>query len=144
MEHLPSYMVPSAIIIVDALPRLENLKIDRARLTQMDARRLAEAVNPIDDPVADEVARIFASVIGVDGATLDDNVLSLGGDSLQAVNVAIALESRLQIAIPTEVFTSSKTIRELADWIASQKAPCGLLGLLGTFRRKRTPHLRPK
>jgi acyl carrier protein len=53
-------------------------------------------------------------------ATLDDNVLSLGGDSMQAVTIALELESRLAVEIPIETFQATQTIRELAEWIALQ------------------------
>jgi len=120
-KYLPPYMIPAEINVVDALPRLANLKIDRVRLAELDAKCRALAGYTSHDSLAEEVAEIFASVIGVDRATFDDNVLSLGGDSLQAIKVAIELESRFGVAIPVDVFESTRTILELARWIAIQR-----------------------
>jgi amino acid adenylation domain-containing protein len=123
MQRLPRYMVPATLRVVDGLPRLPNLKVDRVQLAQIDAARAAQMVNPTDDPLIAEVAGIFETVLGTTGATPDDNVSSLGGDSLQAVKVAIELETRFRIAIPADIFESTQTIGELARWIATRQAP---------------------
>jgi acyl carrier protein len=121
-KRLPFYMIPATLNVIDLLPRLPNLKVDRVRLAQMDAVRVAQMVNPIDDPLIAEVAEIFESVLGKVRATPEDNVWSLGGDSLQVVRVAIEMENRFDIAIPPDVFESTQTIRELARWLAVQRA----------------------
>jgi len=122
-KRLPQYMIPATINLIDALPRLPNLKIDRTRLAQIDAARLAQMSVPIDDPLIAELVGIFELVLGDVKPTPDDNISSLGGDSLQAVKVVLELESRFGIAIPVGVFESTQTIRELAEWIAVQNAP---------------------
>jgi amino acid adenylation domain-containing protein len=122
-KRLPQYMIPATINMIDPLPRLPNLKIDRIRLAQVDAARVTQLVVPIDDPLIAELVKIFEAVLGDVRATPDDNISSLGGDSLQAVKVVLELESRFGIAIPVGVFEATQTIRELAEWIAVQKAP---------------------
>jgi acyl-coenzyme A synthetase/AMP-(fatty) acid ligase/acyl carrier protein len=121
-QQLPHHMVPPIIVLVDKLPRLPGLKIDRMQLAQMDASRMAQMLDPIDDPLVHEVAEIFKLVLGVDGATPEDNVASLGGDSLQAVKVAIELENRFGVVISPQLFEANQTIGAVADWITSQKA----------------------
>ena len=121
-SQLPGYMVPPTIIVVDELPRLPNLKIDRVRLTRMDAERVAQLAKESDDAVVGEVARIFEHVLGVTDPAIDDNVASLGGDSLQALRVAAELEKRFGVAIPPRIFQRSETIGALAQWIALQRS----------------------
>jgi acyl carrier protein len=53
-------------------------------------------------------------------ATADDNLLSLGGDSMQAVTIALELEEHFEMPIPIDAFEATQTIRELAAWIASR------------------------
>jgi len=118
-RSLPVYMIPSAIFAIDQLPRLPSLKLDRSRLQEIDSERMKGAAGGWDDPLLREVARIFEQVIGIAGAMPDDNVASLGGDSLQAVNIALELETRFRVAIPTEIFKGMLAIRELAQWIVS-------------------------
>lgn len=121
-KRLPLYMIPATLNIVDQLPRLPTLKIDRIRVAQLDATRVVEMVNPIDDPLIAELVKIFESVLGNVGATAEDNVSSLGGDSLQAVKVALELEKHFGVVVPANVFESIQTIRELARWLAVHKA----------------------
>jgi acyl carrier protein len=121
-RRLPGYMIPATFHVFDALPRLPNLKIDRRRLAEIDATHAARTTGPITDPVVAEVASIFDSVLGSAGASPEDNVLSLGGDSLQVIKVAIELEARFRMEIPAEVFEASQNIGELARWIKEQQA----------------------
>jgi acyl-coenzyme A synthetase/AMP-(fatty) acid ligase/acyl carrier protein len=120
LKCLPQFMVPATINVIDRLPRLPNLKVDRTRLAQMDADRLAEIAVPLDDPLIGSVIAIFETVLGDVRATPEDNVSSLGGDSLQAVRIALAIEQRFGMAIPVDGFESAQTIRELARWIATR------------------------
>jgi acyl carrier protein len=121
-RSLPLYMIPATLNLVDQLPRLPTLKIDRVRVAQMDAASVVQTANPIDDPLVAELVKIFDSVLGNPGATAEDNVSSLGGDSLQAVKVALELEKRFGVAMPADVFESIQTIQELARWLAGQNA----------------------
>ena len=121
-KRLPLYMIPATLNIVGQLPRLPTLKIDRIRVAQLDATRVVEMVNPIDDPLVADLVKIFESVLGNVGATAEDNVSSLGGDSLQAVKVALELEKYFGVVVPANVFESMQTIQELARWLAVHKA----------------------
>jgi acyl-coenzyme A synthetase/AMP-(fatty) acid ligase len=117
-QRLPAHMLPAVISILPELPRLPNHKIDRARLAALDERAAASS-DPDDDPTTAGIISVFETVLGCT-ATLDDNVLSLGGDSMQAVTIALELENRLAVEIPIETFQATQTIRELAEWIALQ------------------------
>jgi amino acid adenylation domain-containing protein len=120
LKRLPRYMIPATINVSENLPRLPNLKIDRTRLEQIDAERLAQMIVPIDDPLIAELIKIFESILGDVRATPEDNVSSLGGDSLQVVQIAAELQYRFGIALPIDIFETTQTIRELARWIASR------------------------
>jgi len=122
VKRLPRYMVPATINLVVQLPRLPNLKVDRVGLARIDTDRVAQMTYPIDDPVIAELIAIFETVLGDVRATPEDNVSSLGGDSLQAVKVAIELQAHFGVRIPQDIFETTQTIRELARWLAAQKA----------------------
>jgi nonribosomal peptide synthetase DhbF len=122
VKRLPRYMIPATITLIARLPRLPNLKIDRVGLARIDTDRVAQMTYPIDDPLIAELIAIFESVLGDVRATPEDNVSSLGGDSLQAVKVAIELQTHFGIPIPQDIFETTQTIRELARWLAEQKA----------------------
>lgn len=126
LRQLPRHMIPAHIDVIEEVPRLANMKIDRVRLTQIDATRIAQRTARVDDPLLAEVIGIFETVLGdVGGVTPEDNVLSLGGDSLQAVAILVDLQDRFGIAIPVEVFETIETIRQLARWIEAQQVSAG-------------------
>lgn len=119
-KSLPVYMVPSTIFVSSELPRLANFKIDRLRLAELDAVRATNLSERAGNPLIDEIAEIYEEVLTVAGATAEDTLNSLGGDSLQVLKVAIVLEERLQVQIPAEVLQEIP-IRELAHQIALRR-----------------------
>jgi amino acid adenylation domain-containing protein len=123
-QVLPGYMLPASINIVDALPKLANFKIDRSALARMDAERDDGLAAREADPLLDEIAAAFEAALRVKGATPEDNLLSLGGDSLQAVDVMLEIRSRTGVDVPAEVFAESETIRRLAAWVADRSPAC--------------------
>jgi amino acid adenylation domain-containing protein len=111
---LPAAMVPARIVLSESLPRLPSLKVDRARLAAIDAAAMAGASTGDVDPRLQRIIAVFEEVLQVGGATPEDNLRTLGGNSLQAVELALALEQRLGISIPVGSFQASRSIRELA------------------------------
>jgi acyl-coenzyme A synthetase/AMP-(fatty) acid ligase/acyl carrier protein len=122
-QRLPGHMIPAAIFIVDDFPRLASLKIDRVRLAELDAAQGTAADERIHGSMVDQVATVFERVLGVRAATSEDSLSSLGGDSLQAVEIAAELERRFAVPLPVETFNAAQSIGELARWIAAQHAP---------------------
>lgn len=118
-EKLPHHMVPGDVYICDELPWL-NFKIDRLRLEEMDRMRAVQTTAA--DGMAAEVARVFEAVLNVGGATPDDSLASLGGDSLQAVDIVLRMEKTFGIKVPQEMFRSTCSIRELGAWL-EQRVP---------------------
>ncbi|WP_091573596.1 non-ribosomal peptide synthetase [Micromonospora sediminicola] len=88
-QDLPSYMVPSAFVTLDALPLNANGKVDRDRLPAPDGVRpeLAEDYVPPRTPLQRQLAEIVAAVVGVEQVGIHDNFFDLGGDSIQAIQV---------------------------------------------------------
>jgi amino acid adenylation domain-containing protein len=121
-ERLPAYLIPPAIILMDEIPRVEDSTVDRVRLAQIDAGKIEDTHNGVAPRLLKELTEIFEAIIGAVGATPEDNVVSLGGDSLQAIHIAIELESRFGVTIPPEVFQEMPNILDLAQWIAAQDA----------------------
>jgi non-ribosomal peptide synthase protein (TIGR01720 family) len=87
-QSLPDYMVPTAFVALDALPRTTSGKIDRRTLPapprQPDTGSLYVAALT---PVEEELARIWADVLGVDRVGVEDNFFALGGDSVLSIQV---------------------------------------------------------
>jgi amino acid adenylation domain-containing protein len=120
-QRLPRYLVPWPIVIIDDFPRLPSLKIDRVGLAELDARRVRQDSQGIENSIVVEVTKVFEQVLEVAGATADDNLYSLGGDSLQAVDIAAELERRFGVIVLEETMASVHNIRDLAMWIADRQ-----------------------
>jgi len=119
LVRVPRHMVPAQVMFLDRLPRLTTLKIDRLRLANIDADAYASAVANADDPVVREVITVFEETLGIQGATGEDTLASLGGDSLQALTVLPRLESRLGLRLPLDQLEAAASIADLARSITA-------------------------
>jgi acyl carrier protein len=66
------------------------------------------------------VLAVYASVLEIPGVDPDADVYDLGGDSVQAVQIALELEVELGVAIPLEAFEDSSSPRAIARWIEAE------------------------
>ncbi|WP_057921655.1 non-ribosomal peptide synthetase [Lysobacter capsici] len=92
--RLPDYMMPSAFVLLDALPLTANGKVDRAALPMPEGqdavvRRAYAAPQGIEETI---LAEAWAAVLGIDAVGRHDSFFELGGHSLSA----IALIERLR------------------------------------------------
>ncbi|MET8178288.1 non-ribosomal peptide synthase/polyketide synthase [Streptomyces sp. NPDC005336] len=97
--ELPGYMVPSAVVPLDALPLSANGKLDRAALPAPGPAADRAPYRAPRDTTERLVARIWAEVLGVERVGAEDDFFALGGDSI----LSIRLTSRLREAFDTEV-----------------------------------------
>jgi acyl carrier protein len=119
-ERVPPYMMPAEIAVLDELPWLPNFKIDRQRLAQIDAARLNERSQTESSPLIGELIETFEQVTKVSGATPTDNILSLGGDSLQALELMLEISRRFRVVVPEQAQDPTRTIsqwaRDISAW----------------------------
>ena len=119
-ERVPPYMMPAEIGVLDELPWLPNFKIDRQRLAQIDAARLNERSRMDDSPLIGELIETFEQVMQVSGARPTDNVRSLGGDSLQALELVLEIQRRFRVVVPEQAQDPTRTIsqwaRDISAW----------------------------
>jgi amino acid adenylation domain-containing protein len=113
-ERVPPYMMPAEIMILDELPWLPNFKIDRQRLAQIDAERLGERSSAPSSPLIAELIETFKRVTKAAGATSNDNIRSLGGDSLQALELMLEISRRFGVVVPEKAQDPNRTIAQWA------------------------------
>ncbi len=93
-EHLPSYMVPTVITVLDHLPLTPVGKVDRRALPAPDFAAPQRERRAPSTPREQTLAALFAEVLGLDAVGVDENFFALGGDSI----VSIQLVSRARTA----------------------------------------------
>ncbi|WP_368667338.1 amino acid adenylation domain-containing protein [Corallococcus sp. AB030] len=122
-SRLPEYMVPSAIVRMDALPLTPSGKVDRKALPAPDAPTAgrAEPIAPRDDTER-ALAEIFAQVLGIARIGVRDSFFELGGHSLLATQVAARVRARLGHEVPLRTLFEAPTVEALARRIAPSGA----------------------
>ena len=136
-EALPSYLVPAAVMILDAIPLSPNGKLDRAALPApvVQAKRFRAPASPVEEIVAG----VFADVLGIDGPVgADDDFFELGGNSLVATRVAARIGAALDATIPASMIFEAPTVARLAARAESQ-ADTGRVALSAQQRPQRIP-----
>lgn len=115
---LPDYMVPSAITITEALPKLPNGKIDHKQLTAPKTHLPAGQTYTAPSSQKEEVlVKLWQDILKVEKVGIDDNFFDIGGDSILSIQiVAKARQAGLKIG-PTDIFNHQK-IRSLADSVS--------------------------
>jgi amino acid adenylation domain-containing protein len=118
---LPEYMVPSAVVQLDALPVTVTGKLDRRALPAPEFAGSTTSRAP-RTPREELLCELFADVLGLARIGIDDNFFELGGDSITSIQlVARARKVGLTLA-PRDVF-AGKTVAGIAE--AAAELPTG-------------------
>ncbi|HTC90734.1 MAG TPA: MupA/Atu3671 family FMN-dependent luciferase-like monooxygenase [Bryobacteraceae bacterium] len=115
--QLPSFMIPGAFVVLDALPRTPNGKIDRKRLPHPDLVREPRAVVPPRNPIENTLAAIWKEALRLEAVGIYDNFFDLGGHSLTAVIVTGKIRAAICAAFPLRAVLDYPTIARLAEEI---------------------------
>ncbi|MBF6221743.1 amino acid adenylation domain-containing protein [Nocardia abscessus] len=123
-ERLPSYLVPAAIVPVDALPLTSNGKIDIARLPSPDSARplMSTEYRPPRTDTERVLGEIWTEVLGVDDLGVDDDFFDLGGHSLRAIQVMSQVNEAFGLSLELYVLFSERTLRRLAARVEQELA----------------------
>ncbi|WP_051122218.1 non-ribosomal peptide synthetase [Nocardia sp. 348MFTsu5.1] len=112
-EHLPAYMVPTRVLVLDSLPLTVNGKLDRRALPAADFGVVREYRAP-STPTEEIVAEAVASVLGVDRVGVDDDFFELGGNSLTATQVIGRINTGLSVRLGVRSIFENTTVADLA------------------------------
>ena len=116
-RRLPDYMVPSAYVLLDALPLSPNGKVDRTALPAPDSSRRATAATYLAprNAVEQVLAGIWAEILGLDRVGVLDDFFALGGHSLLSTRVVARIRDAFQVDLPLHRVFSEPTVAGLAE-----------------------------
>ncbi|MBO0675927.1 amino acid adenylation domain-containing protein [Mycolicibacterium sp. S2-37] len=111
-ERLPTYMVPAAIVVIDAMPLTVNGKLDTRALPAPEYQD-AERYQAPTDAVEEILAGIYAQVLGLPQVGVDESFFELGGDSILSMQVVARARAAGVVCRPRDIFTE-QTVARLA------------------------------
>jgi acyl carrier protein len=123
-EFLPEYMVPAEIVRLDRLPLTPSGKVDRVALASgelLTATREAVYVAPRDE-LEEELARLWAELLGVERVGIEDDFFALGGHSLMATQVIARLRRTRGVDVSFQALFTTPTVEGLAAAIRELQA----------------------
>ena len=114
--RLPEYMVPSAFVVLDAMPMTPNGKVDRRALPDPARARLAEGGDfiPPRGPIEEALADAWSELLGVGSIGAHDNFFDRGGHSLMAIQLLGRIRNLFEVEAPLKDFIEEPTLANLA------------------------------
>ncbi|MEG4277142.1 amino acid adenylation domain-containing protein [Microcoleus sp. MON1_C1] len=116
-QKLPQYMMPSAFVLLEAMPLTPNGKIDRRSLPAPDTKTAEFESNFTEPRTPDEqlIAEIWAEVLGLERVGIHDNFFELGGHSLLATQAISRLREAFQVEVPLRSLFESPTVATVTE-----------------------------
>ncbi|HEY5814693.1 MAG TPA: thioesterase domain-containing protein, partial [Terrimicrobiaceae bacterium] len=123
-ERLPDYLVPSAFVVLEALPLMSNGKLDIQSLPLPDRSNGASGGSfaAPRDALEAELAKIWEEVLDVRPIGVTDNFFELGGHSLLAVRLFAKIERIFEKSLPLVSLFHGPTVEQLAEVVRSKRS----------------------
>ncbi|WP_375743171.1 amino acid adenylation domain-containing protein [Corallococcus interemptor] len=116
---LPDFMLPHALVALDAMPLNSSGKVDTSRLP---APRFGSGEGDAPRTLLEqEITRVWSEVLGTQQAGTQDRFMESGGDSLLAIRFIERLEQAVSVRLPVRTLFDSPSIAELARWVESAR-----------------------
>ena len=129
-KALPDYMVPSAFVVLDALPLSPNAKINRRALPAPKDTGLSRHSFALPTTKAEQtLVDIWKALLRVGRVSIDDDFFEIGGHSLLALDMLVKFEHACGLRIPVRALMEERTIRRIAaqlDGPADHALPNGI------------------
>jgi amino acid adenylation domain-containing protein/thioester reductase-like protein len=122
-ERLPAYMVPAAVVVIDALPLTVNGKLDTRALPAPEYT--AGEYRAPGTPTEEILAGIYAQVLGLERVGVDDSFFDLGGDSLSAMRLVAAVNTALDADLSVRTVFDAPSVSSLSQQLGRHAGATG-------------------
>ena len=117
---LAEYMVPSAFVVLAALPLMANGKLDRHALPAPGLEALTgRAYVAPEGEVEQALAAIWVELLGVERVGRHDHFFELGGHSLVAIQLQGRINQRMLVDVPLHYLFENAALHQLAEHVQS-------------------------
>jgi amino acid adenylation domain-containing protein len=117
-EHLPFYMLPASIIVLDEMPLTASRKINRGALPRPENKMATDHYLAPRNEIETRLVSIWQDVLGVDQVGVRDNFFELGGHSLLAVRLLTRIQEDFGQTLPLMLLFQDGTIEALAEFLS--------------------------
>jgi len=138
-SHLPDYMVPSAIVLIDEIPLTANGKLDTSSLPEPDQQpNLSGEYVAARNQLEEELVALWKTIIEAEQIGVYDDFFEMGGHSLSATRLASAIRKQLNANLEVQDIFTYSTVAAQAQFISTteQDAP-----IAEVTRQKRPEHI---
>ncbi len=119
MTRLPDYMIPSAFVVLDALPLSPNGKLDHTALPDPERAAPGRTARTARE---EGLCCLFAEVLGLDSVGADDNFFALGGHSLLATKLVSRIRAALGTDLSVRMFLQAPTVTGVIESLSADPA----------------------
>jgi acyl carrier protein len=128
-QSLPDIMIPSAFVLLPAMPLTPNGKIDRRALPAPNQTRsdLTETFVAPRTPLEQALAGIWRDILGLESVGVEDDFFKLGGHSLLATQLISRLREIFKVELPLRDLFEAPTITGLARNLIARETTPGLV-----------------
>ena len=116
-QKLPAYMVPAAVVLLEAMPKTPNGKVDKRALPAPKAADFAATQDFVapENELESKLASIWEIVLEKKPVGIRDNFFDLGGHSLLAARLMHRIEQQLGQRLPLAALLQAPTVEQLAS-----------------------------
>ncbi len=110
-QHLPDYMIPAALVVLENIPLTTNGKVNRRALPTPNWG--GNVIAPTS-PTEQKLANIWAELLGLKNVSIHDNFFQLGGHSLLATQLTSRIRDTFSVELPLQKVFETPQIAPLA------------------------------
>ncbi|MFS1524192.1 amino acid adenylation domain-containing protein [Microbulbifer sp. 2304DJ12-6] len=121
-QHVPEYMVPKTMMILDEMPLTANGKVDRKALPKPDpAGGCADNYVAPTTETEQHIAAVWGDVLGLKQVGIHDNFFTIGGNSLTALEIIGRMHQKVGVRVQLHMLFEKPTVAEVAALIDGER-----------------------